>query len=880
MTNPEIDGRIDYQSFYKRYLDRMQVSGDDASARCPVHSGGKERNASFSVNLKTGVYKCHGCEAKGNVYTFLAWAQGMTAEQAKKTVLEMAGIVDMGTRKPAARAKLSVADYARDKHLPEDWLRELGIKDVRGNTHIAIPYIDVNGEIRCSRRRHAKSAGARFTWMPGAKGNIIPYGVWKLRDLAGQPIILVEGESDCHALWHRGVDNVLGLPGAEMCKPEWVTDFLAAAPEILIHIEPGDSGAKMLRKTSQSIALANYTGIVKIFSTIGAKDPADLHRDKPDDFDQLWAKALASAEIVDPKQFADAERDTGTILIPGMTTGLRCPEDYKVSPGSGITRETFSRQGEPTTVKVCPVPLTISRRLKSIDSGEEKVELEYQRDGATHKITTKRSTAFTARGIVELADRGLPVSSDRATEIVKYLDALEAANLDTLPRVRSVERMGWVSSKQFLPGHCDDVILDPPDGSEYLADAYHERGSLAAWIAAATPVREQYPRARFMLASSFAATMLRDLRQRVFIVHFWGKSRGGKTASMKLALSAWGEPDGLMATFNTTAVGLERLAGFYNDLPLGVDERQVVSGSKGGQGFVESLVYMIGSGKGRVRGAKGGGLQNTQAWRTIALTTGEQPLSGSASQEGVNTRSLEIYGLPINDEDLARGIHRTVGDNYGIAGPEFIRNYLAYQAVGGDVVAEYAEMVEAVAKLAPKHMPAHHSAIACVALADVYLSRWLFGLVDSGHARTEALKMAEQILGDVGTADEADYTKRSIEWIEGWLARNRDRFVSDECKEPWGFVEDGITWIEPANLEHALDEARFSSRRVIRDLASCGRLVKDYDHSGKVRYRRRKTWQRNRVWMVGFKPDMAPSSDPVGHKNESRGPDELPGFAG
>jgi len=48
----------------------------------------------------------------------------------------------------------------------------------------------------------------------------------------------------------------------------------------------------------------------------------------------------------------------------------------------------------------------------------------------------------------------------------------------------------------------------------------------------------------------------------------------GKTAALKAALSVWGDPEGLMASFYATRVGLERLAGFFRDLPLGIDEKQ------------------------------------------------------------------------------------------------------------------------------------------------------------------------------------------------------------------------------------------------------------------------------------------------------------------
>src|SRR5690606_17936323 len=95
------------------------------------------------------------------------------------------------------------------------------------------------------------------------------------------------------------------------------------------------------------------------------------------------------------------------------------------------------------------------------------------------------------------------------------------------------------------------------------------------------------------------------------------------------------------------------------------------------QKFVESLVYLLGLGKGKARGAKGGGLQNFTFWRTIALTTGEEPLSTDSSTAGIKTRSLELYGVPIPNEKLAAQIHQGIDRNYGVAGPVFIKQALA-----------------------------------------------------------------------------------------------------------------------------------------------------------------------------------------------------------
>ena len=59
--------------FYQSHVQRINPSGDNASALCPFH---EDRNSSFSIHLPTGKYNCHGCDAKGNMLTF-AQAKGI-----------------------------------------------------------------------------------------------------------------------------------------------------------------------------------------------------------------------------------------------------------------------------------------------------------------------------------------------------------------------------------------------------------------------------------------------------------------------------------------------------------------------------------------------------------------------------------------------------------------------------------------------------------------------------------------------------------------------------------------------------------------------------------------------------------------------------------
>jgi len=352
-------------------------------------------------------------------------------------------------------------------------------------------------------------------------------------------------------------------------------------------------------------------------------------------------------------------------------------------------------------------------------------------------------------------------------------------------------------------------VLDLEDGTAAIADGYRESGTLAKWVESMEQVRK-YPISRFMLAASFAAPLLKLVGQRVFITHLWGPSRGGKTAALKAALSVWGCPEDLIASFNATKVGLERLAAFYCDLPLGIDERQAL-GDK--QGFVESLVYLLGLGKGKVRGSKSGGLQTFSQWRCVVLSTGEEPLSTNGSLGGIKTRVLELYGRPIPDEGLAMRIHQETGLYFGTAGPEFVRKILSSDI---DFQNEYTEIQEELKKRFSDNVTSHVTAITVVMLADYLASQWIFGLSED-QAFEEAVALAEIVAGMLETAAEADDGLRAYEYLMSWYGVNVEKFKDNTFTERYGMVEKNMLYIYPTIFEKAMKEGGFNPNRVLRE---------------------------------------------------------------
>lgn len=824
----DIDHLVDYKTEYSLIIPKYKISGDNLTGLCPFHD---DKNNSFSVDLKTGCWKCHAEDRGGNFTSFYAELNGIDTKEAYKAILKKYGAYKAEEDKKPEGSLLSysVAQYVLEKRLPEDFLKEQCClqtkKDKQGIQYLYIPYFNENSDEVTYRKRYG---GKQFRWKYGAGKDICMYGEWKLEQIrtAGY-VALVEGESDSQSMWYMGI-STLGIPGASMMRKEWATTLQDL--KVYIHVEPDKGGETFLHKVTTALRDGNFIGQVYKWSckNLGCKDPSDVYI--------KYGKEEAAEKIratISNAQAIDIDEESIPEALPGAPVNLRQPEGWVYSD-KGISKIDEKKF---TPVTVCRTPIILTQRLRSMETGEEKMEVAFKRDGTWHKAIYPRSTIFTARGITALADLGCTVTSENAKQVVKFLSALEAENIDIIRKADSTSTFGWQEGKRFIPGHDKDIVLDIDPSQRALAAAYCQNGTFKDWLEMMRPHRKR-DKFRFILAAGFTAPLLRIIKQRIFFVYNWGGSKGGKTAGLKAALSAWGDPERLMVNFNATQVGLERTASFYCDLPLGIDERQLAGNN---QNSLEKIVYMIASGTGKIRGAKSGGIQAMHTWRTVALATGEEPLSTETSQTGVSTRVLEIYGGPFDDEREASMMHQQSSINCGWAGPAFIGILMHMDE--RSITSKYDEMMQFVYQLSKGKSGSHIAGIAAVALTDAIIDTWLFedsewlhryevGGFDTKEAKDnpEALQiapeswerakeMARNILKEQMDADVGDVNENATQYIIDWILSNKDSFGERVYGTCLGLIQGPEVYIFPSMLTQALTKAGYSSRKTMKYLA-------------------------------------------------------------
>jgi putative DNA primase/helicase len=667
--------------------------------------------------------------------------------------------------------------------------------------------------------------GARNQYLASLGGSLRRYGASQEEI---QAAILMANENRCSP--PLGEDEALRI-GLSMSRYEPEPDAALEVPEVahtlvqaLCEEVKSDPGAPFKRVNLRALAL------------LQEEDPAAFHT--------AWAVFKKAGTMVGAlkKEMSKQKKIEAQNALPtpeaieDAPISLSIPDKWSVTSNGvyGINPETGVLE------RVLPVPLWLTKRLRSIDTGEERIELVWKRDGGMQRLVADSSIVFNSRTLTSLRDHGLPVSSESSGKTVKFLSDLEAQNLDTIPLERCTERAGWISAGRFFPGLADDVTFAPQDRS--MIHAFSAHGDYEEWKRGVLAMRNKYPLLRLQLAASFAAPLLKLTGHRNFILHLWGDSGSGKTATLRTALSVWGSR-GLMSTFHATVLGLQNRAQMMCDVPFGINERQV--GAKN----LDTTLYALCEGVGKVQGAKSGGNRALQFWRSIILTNGEEPLTKTQSMQGTRTRAIELEGTPIRDEQDAMAIYDIVDKHFGHAGPAFVAELASLEV--DELSALRTRMSEACAHEAEDRTVTHIQALTLVCVADYLASKWVFDL-DDETAWNQAVLLGWFALEQTDTKVELSAVDRAYDLVRGLFYMNRHRFRDEaDNVEKWGYVDGDTVWFVTAALEREIQNAGHSYRASLRQL-NRDSLLESEIRAGKVRFGIRKRGSTfNGIKMVG-----------------------------
>ena len=518
------------------------------------------------------------------------------------------------------------------------------------------------------------------------------------------------------------------------------------------------------------------------------------------------SKGFKGFKTMYKKYVESLKAQSGTIYIDNVTNFTNQPLELNAGDWEADDSGIFKKNGYNDEV-ACPHPIMPVERLVNIDTGEEKLQLAFRKGTIWRKIIVSKTVLASSNKVTELAGSGIAVTSQNARAFIQYISDMENMNYYLIPEKKSIGRFGYIPDEGFSP-FVDGLIFDGDANFKAMFQTVRSRGSETKWLETAAEVREMSTTVKIILAASFASVLLEPLNCLPFFVHLWGVDSGtGKTVALMVAASVWGDPavGAYVKTFDGTVVGMEKTAAFLNNLPFCLDELQLAKDSKGRTTFD---VYKLAQGVGRTRGNRAGGVDLTPTWRNCILTTGESPLTGTASGAGAVNRVIDIEcksaQAVIRDGMRISG---AVKRNYGFAGRKFVERL--YQPGVIDQVSErYRELFRILSDRDTTEKQA--MAAAAIILADDLACQWIF----SGQ-QPLTIEQVSEFLASKAAVSAGD---RGYKYLCDWVTQNSNKLCGRSENpniEVLGALEDGRAYIIRSVFERILQDAGYSTAAMI-----------------------------------------------------------------
>lgn len=494
-----------------------------------------------------------------------------------------------------------------------------------------------------------------------------------------------------------------------------------------------------------------------------------------------------------------------------------------VADDLGVVLNDFTAQGIPITTTACPHPILPIERYINVDTDTEKVKLAFFKDGRWREITVDCGVIFNKNSISQLADRGVLVTSESAKDLVRYLSDVISLNAQEIPLYKSIGRLGWIDG-EFIP-YKQNVKFDGDLDFKSIYENVGECGSFDTWLEHIKELRKDI-NIRLVLATSFASPLIEIVGALPFILHLWGTTGFGKTVSLMVASSVWGNPEMgcLTRTMNMTANAMARTSCFLYNIPFCADELQQI---KTNWGNYDSLVMYLTEGIDRGRAKARGGVEQTKTWRNSFIFTGEEPITKGVSGGGVKNRVIEIEceNKIIQDGNYTANL---VKANYGHAGKLFIEHLTKLLEMDKEsLIEDYKNLFKGILE-ATDTTDKQALSLALILLADMLACECIFN---------DRPLTIEQVKKYVVPESAVRTEERAYDEVIALISRNVNKF-SEDANDSWGRISEDVATINKQVLEQELSKMGFDFGSIKKGWDKKGYIVKNsagrYVHQTRV----------------------------------------------
>jgi RecA-family ATPase len=273
--------RSSIKQYYEGELSSVTWdSKSQGEALCPFHD---DRKASLSVNAKKGLFHCHSCGAKGNIFEFHKKKHNLSFKQAIRDLQERMGI---------ATASNIVTRYKyRDKS------GKLLFEVVRQEP----------------KRFSVRRPDGKGDWIYNIQGvKLVPFNLPDVND--SKKVFIVEGERDAETLGKYGLTASTNPFGAGKWKPEFNKYFR----DKVVRIFPDNDAIGRQHALSVARNLNGIASSIKIVKLPGLEEGEDV----TDWFEKEGSKKEL-IEIVRQTSLWSEELEQGGLMSIGELYSLR-----------------------------------------------------------------------------------------------------------------------------------------------------------------------------------------------------------------------------------------------------------------------------------------------------------------------------------------------------------------------------------------------------------------------------------------------------------------------------------------------------------------------------------------------------------------------------
>lgn len=354
------------------------------------------------------------------------------------------------------------------------------------------------------------------------------------------------------------------------------------------------------------------------------------------------------------------------------------PRNYKIEQHNGISHlykiVPSERDNKPDKqIFVTSTIPHVNERYEDIESNEVSYNLKFQDNKRDVNLNVDAEQITDARNLIKLAKNKLDVTSTTSSRLVDYINA---AMREKPPiNVSVANRLGHIKSYFIYPykeelDNSNIKLFNNDSGYHSLIKAFETKGTLNSYSKNVFSKIKSLPMVMMMIYASLGSVLLHEFNINPFIVEISGRTSTGKTFTLKVAASVWGN-DGLITEWNSTKNSIEAQAVFFNSFPLLKDDTRNTYPK-----FVSDVVYNFSGGKTKSRSNTNRTLDKIQTWKNILLSTGEVSISDMAGEKGGASARV----ITLQDDPYPKGfdfvtLAEYIDDSHGLLGKEFIKKY-------------------------------------------------------------------------------------------------------------------------------------------------------------------------------------------------------------